>query len=67
MAKIFLNSNYTEVCNSFNGFFSDIISELNIPKKNHCFLNDMDSDSVLFVRNAFKNPQALRISKVKKV
>ena len=56
MAKIFLNSNYTEVCNSFNGFFSDIISELNIPKKNHCFLNDMDSDLVLSVRNAFKNP-----------
>ena len=67
MAEIFLNSNYTEVCNSFNGFFSDIISELNIPKKNHWFLNDMDSDSVLSVRNSFKNPQALRISKVKKV
>ena len=29
-------------------FFSNIISEINIPKKYHCFLNDMDSDSVLF-------------------
>ena len=48
-------SNDTELCNFFNGFFSNIISELNIPKKYHCFLNDTDSDSVLSVLNAFRN------------
>ena len=36
-------------------FFSNIISELNIPRKYHCFLNDMDSDSVLSVLKAFEN------------
>ena len=55
-------SNDTELCDIFNGFFSNIISELNIPKKYHCFLNDMDSDSVLSVLKAFEN--ALRIPKV---
>ena len=39
----------------YQWFLSNIISELNIPKKYHCFLNDMDSDSVLSVLNAFKN------------
>ena len=46
-------SNDCELCNIFNGFFSNTISALNIPKKYHCFMNDMDSDSVLSVLNAF--------------
>ena len=58
-------SNDSELCNIFNGFFSNIISELNIPKKYHCFMNDMDSDSVLSVLNTFEITQTLRISKVK--
>ena len=48
-------SNDTELCNIFNGFFSNIISEINNPKKYHCFLNDMDSDLVLSVLKAFEN------------
>ena len=48
-------SNDSELCNIFNGFFSNIIFELNIPKKYHCFVNDVDSDSVLSVLNAFEN------------
>ena len=35
-------SNDTELCDIFNGFFSNVISELNIPKKHQCFLNDID-------------------------
>ena len=35
-------SNDTELCDIFNGFFSNIIFELDIPKKYQCFLNDMD-------------------------
>ena len=57
-------SNDTEFCNIVNGFFSNIISKLNIPKKYHCFLNDMDSDSVLFSTHS-KTTRTLRISKVK--
>ena len=53
-------SNDSELCNIFNYFFSNIISELNIPKKYHCFLNDMDSDSVLSVLNAFKNYPSIK-------
>ena len=48
-------SNDSELCNIFNGFFSNIISELNISKKYHCFLNVMDSDSVLSIPEAFEN------------
>ena len=59
-------SNDTELCNIFNGFFSNIISELIIPKKYHCFLNDMDSDSVLSVLNAFKNHPSIKNIKSKK-
>ena len=51
----------------FNGFFSNIISELNIPKKYQCFLNDMDSDSVLSVLNAFKNHPSIKNIKYKKL
>ena len=40
-------SNDTELCYIFNGFLSNIISELNIAKKYKCFLYDMDSDSIL--------------------
>ena len=32
-----------------------IISELNIPKNCHCFLNDVDSDSALSVLSALEN------------
>ena len=39
---------------------SNIIFELNIPKKYQCFLNDMDSDSILSVLNAFKNHPSLK-------
>ena len=48
-------SNDCELCNILNDFFSNIISQLKIPKKYHCFMNDMDSDSVLSVLNAFEN------------
>ena len=60
-------SNDSELCNIFNGFFSNIISELNIPKMYHCFMNDMDSDQIQsspFSTHS-KITQALRISKVK--
>ena len=40
-------SNDTELCNIFNSFFSNIISEHSLPKKCHCFLKDMGSDSVV--------------------
>ena len=59
-------SNDTELCDIFNGFFSNIISELNIPKKYQCFLNDMDSDSVLSVLNAFENRPSIKNIKSKK-
>ena len=59
-------SNDTELCNIFNGFFSNIISELKIPKKYHYFLNDMDSDSVLSILNAFKNHPSIKNIKRKK-
>ena len=39
-------SNDTELCNIFNGFFPNIISDLNIPKNYHRFLNDMDYDEL---------------------
>ena len=60
-------SNDTELCDIFNGFFSNIISELNIPKKYQCFLNDMDSDSILSVLNAFKNHPSIKNIKSKKL
>ena len=59
-------SNDTELCDIFNGFFSNIIFELNIPKKYQCFLNDMDSDSVLSVLNAFENRPSIKNIKSKK-
>ena len=58
-------SNDSESCNIFNGFFSNIISKLNIPKKYHCFMNNMDSDSVLFVFNAFENHPSIKNMKSK--
>ena len=58
-------SNDTELCNIFNGFFSNIISELNTPKKYHCFLHDVNSYSVLSGLKAFENNPTLRIPKVK--
>ena len=58
--------NDTELCNIFNGFFSNIISRLNIPKKYHCFLNEMDSDSVLSVLKAFENDPCIKNIKSKK-
>ena len=60
-------SNDTELCNIFNGFFSNIISELNIPKKYHCFLNDMGSDSVFSVLDAFENHPSIKNIKRKNV
>ena len=57
--------NNTELCNIFNGFFSNIVSKLNIPKKYHNFLNDMDSDSVLSVLNAFENHPSINHIKSK--
>ena len=60
-------SNDTELCDIFNGFFSNIISDLNIPKKYQCFLNDMDSDSLLSVLNAFKNYPSIKNIKSKKL
>ena len=60
-------SNDTELCDMFNGFFSNIISELNIPKKYQFFLNDMDSDSVLSVLKAFKNHPSIKNIKSKKL
>ena len=59
-------SNETELCDIFNGFFSNIISELNIPKKYQCFLNDMDSDSVFSVLSPFKNHPSIKNIKSKK-
>ena len=59
-------SNDTELCDIFNGFFSNIISELNISKKYQCFLNDMGSDSVSSVLNAFKNRPSIKNIKSKK-
>ena len=59
-------SNDTELCDIFNGFFSNIIFELNIPKKYQCFLNDMDSDSVFSVLSPFKNHPSIKNIKSKK-
>ena len=59
-------SNDSELGNIFNGFFSNIISELNIPKKYHCLMNDTDSDSVLSVYNAFENHPSIKNIKSKK-
>ena len=50
----------------FNGFFSNIISDLNISKKYHCFLNYMDSDSVLSILKAFENPLSIKKIESKK-
>ena len=60
-------SNDTELCDIFNGFFSNIISELNILKKYQCFLNYIDSDSILSVINAFKNHPSIKNIKKKKL
>ena len=57
-------SNGSELCNIFNVFFSNIIPELNILKKYHCFMNDMDSDSVLSVLNAFENHPSINNIKI---
>ena len=59
-------SNDTESCNIFNGFFSNIISEINISKRYQCFLNDMDSDSVLSVLSACNNHPSIKNIKSKK-
>ena len=56
----------TELCNIFNHFFSNIISELNIPKRYNCFLNVMDLDSVLPVYKAFENHPSIKNIKSKK-
>ena len=60
-------SNDTELCDIFNSFFSNIISELNITKKHQYFLNDMDSDSILSVLNAFQNRPSIKNIKSKKL
>ena len=59
-------SNDSELCNIFKGFFSNIISELSIPEKYHCFMNDIDSHSVLSVLNAFENHPSIKNIKGKK-
>ena len=56
-------SNDTELCNIFNGFFSNIISDLNIPKKYHCFPNDLDPDSVLSALKAFESQSSVQNTK----
>ena len=58
-------SNEFELCNIFNGFIANVISELNIPKKYHCFLNDMDAESVLSILNAFENHPSIKNIKSK--
>ena len=60
------SSNDTELCNAFNFFFSNIISELKISKNHHCFLNDINSDSVLSVLNVFENHPSIMNIKRKK-
>lgn len=47
-------------------FFSNIISELNVSKNHHCFLNDINSDSVLSVLNVFENHPSIMNIKRKK-
>ena len=42
------------------------MSELNIPKKYHCFLNDMDSDLVLSVFKTFENHPSIKNIKSEK-
>ena len=64
--KLGKNISDTELRNIFNAFLSDIISELNIPEKYHCFLNDIDPDSVLSVLNAFENHPSIKNIKSKK-
>ena len=59
-------SNDSESCNIFNGFSSNIISELNIPKKYHCFMKDMDSDSGLSVLKTFDIHSSIKNIKSKK-
>ena len=59
-------SNDTELCNILNVFFSNIICELSIPKKYYCFLNDIDSDSVLYILKAFENHPSIKYIKIKK-
>ena len=59
------NGNNTEL-SLLNGFFSNIISELNIPKRYHCFLNAMDSHSALFVLKTFENRPSTKNIKDKK-
>ena len=58
-------SNDTELSNFFHVFFSNTISELNIPKKYHCFLNDIDSDSAHFILNTFENHPSIKNIKSK--
>ena len=60
-------SNDTELCDIFNSFFSNIISELNILKKHQYFLNDMNSDSILPVLSAFQNRPSIKNIKSKKL
>ena len=62
MVKIFLM-----ILNCVNGFFSNIISKLNITKKYQCFLNDMGSDSIPSVLNEFKNHPSIKNIKSKKL
>ena len=59
-------SNDTELCNIFNGFFSNIISDLNIPKKYHCFPNNSIWIQIQFspLSRLLKVTQAFRIPKV---
>ena len=58
-------SNNTELSNFFHVFFSNTISELNIPKKYHCFLHVMDSDSAHFILNTFENHPSIKNIKIK--
>ena len=56
-------SNDTELCNIFNGFFSNIISDLNISKKYHCFPNDLDPDTVLSALKTFESHPSIQNTK----
>ena len=65
-------SNDTELCNilyliSYILYY--VISTFfpNIPKKYHCFLNNVDSDSVLFVLNPFENHPNIKNTKSKEL
>ena len=51
----------------YNIYIFSLILFPNIPKKYHCFLNNVDSDSVLFVLNPFENHPNIKNTKSKEL